>query len=103
RALAALLAELPMEQAEPVIRAFATYFALVNLAEQHHRVRRARAHARAAHTPPQRGSLEAVLRAARAAGIPAERAREAIASLEVTLTLTAHPTQAVRRTILDKL
>jgi len=100
--LARLLAALPIERAEPVIRAFATYFALVNLAEQHHRIRRSRAHARKGDAP-QRGSLAAILATARAAGVPADRAREAIASLEVTLTLTAHPTQAARRTVLDKL
>ena len=100
--MAALLAALPIYRAEPVIRAFATYFSLVNLAEQHHRIRRARAHARRG-DEPQRGSLAAVLATARAAGVPADRAREAIASLEVTLTLTAHPTQAARRTVLDKL
>lgn len=99
--LAALLAALPIERAEPVIRAFSTYFSLVNLAEQHHRIRRARAHAQ--DVEPQRGSVEAILRKARERGVSAERAREALATLEVTLTLTAHPTQAARRTVLEKL
>ncbi len=96
-----LLAEIPIGQAERVIRAFATYFSLANLAEQHHRVRRARAHAR--DPAPQRGSLAAVLQQAREAGVPADRVREVLSTLEVTLTLTAHPTQAARRTLLDKL
>jgi phosphoenolpyruvate carboxylase len=103
RELAQLLSELPIELTEPVIRAFASYFSLVNLAEQHHRIRRARAHALEQHTPPQRGSLAAVLRTAKAAGVPAEKVRDVLAALEVTLTLTAHPTQAARRTVLDKL
>jgi phosphoenolpyruvate carboxylase len=88
-------------QAEPVIRAFSLYFRLVNLAEQNHRIRRARVHASRA--APQRGSLAAVLVAMKAAGVSAERAREAIGSLEVTLTLTAHPSEATRRTLLEKL
>jgi phosphoenolpyruvate carboxylase len=75
----------------------------VNLAEQHHRIRRARAHAVDPASPPQRGSLEATLLALRQAGIPADRAREALRGLEVTLTLTAHPTEAARRTVLEKL
>jgi phosphoenolpyruvate carboxylase len=37
------------------------------------------------------------------AGVPAARAREAIASLEITLTFTAHPSEATRRTLLEKL
>lgn len=98
-----LLARLPTEQAEPVIRAFATYFQLVNLAEQHHRIRRSRYWASQPGAPPQRGSLAAVLRTARDAGVSAADARAAIAALEVTLTVTAHPTQAARRTLLDKL
>jgi len=81
-------------QAEPVIRAFSLYFRLVNLAEQNHRIRRARAHASAA-AEPQRGSIAAVLIAMKQAGVPAERARQAIASLEITLTLTAHPSEVL--------
>jgi phosphoenolpyruvate carboxylase len=103
RALEQAVADLSPAQAEPVIRAFSLYFRLVNLAEQHHRIRRARAHASFALGAPQRGSLAAVLLAAKQAGVPAERAREAILSLEVTLTLTAHPSEATRRTLLEKL
>jgi phosphoenolpyruvate carboxylase len=103
RELVALLAELPLEHATVIIRAFAQYFRLVNLAEQNHRIRRTRAHARDRDGRPQRGSLRAVLESAKDAGVSAEAARAAIAGLEVTLTLTAHPTEAARRTILEKL
>ncbi|MCP3169209.1 phosphoenolpyruvate carboxylase [Myxococcus qinghaiensis] len=101
--LADILKRLPLEQAEPVLRAFSVYFQLVNLAEQHHRIRRARAHAGAESPSPQRGSLEATLLSLKDAGIPASRVREALQKMQVTLTLTAHPTQAVRRTLLEKL
>ncbi len=101
--LAALLQKLPLEQAEPVLRAFSVYFQLVNLAEQHHRIRRARAHARSSKARPQRGSLEATFLSLKEAGIPAERVRETLGKMRITLTLTAHPTQAVRRTLLEKL
>jgi phosphoenolpyruvate carboxylase len=101
--LTALLAELPFESAIVIIRAFATYFRLVNLAEQNHRIRRTRAYARDRSGKPQRGSLRAALESAKEAGVSAEAARAAIANLEVTLTLTAHPTEAARRTILEKL
>jgi len=101
--LTALLSDLPFEHAIVIIRAFATYFRLVNLAEQNHRIRRTRSHARDRDGRSQRGSLRAVLESARDAGVSAEAARAAIAQLEVTLTLTAHPTEAARRTILEKL
>ena len=58
------------EQAEPVIRAFSLYFRLVNLAEQNHRIRRARAHASAKGAPARivrRGSF-----AAKEAGVSRE-------------------------------
>ncbi len=99
--LAALLREMPLGQAEPVLRAFSTYFRLVNLAEQHHRIRRTREHA-ISRQGSQRGSLEAVMQSLRQAGIPASRVRELLMSMRVTLTLTAHPTQAARRTVLEK-
>ncbi|MCE9672658.1 phosphoenolpyruvate carboxylase [Myxococcus stipitatus] len=101
--LAGLLEKLPLGQTEPVLRAFSVYFQLVNLAEQHHRIRRARAHASVESPSPQRGSMEATLLALKDAGVPAARVREALRAMRVTLTLTAHPTQAVRRTLLEKL
>ncbi|MCP3137327.1 phosphoenolpyruvate carboxylase [Pyxidicoccus xibeiensis] len=101
--LAEVLKLLPLERAEPVVRAFSVYFQLVNLAEQHHRIRRARLHASTATARPQRGSLEATMLALKAEGVPAARVREALHAMRVTLTLTAHPTQAVRRTLLEKL
>jgi phosphoenolpyruvate carboxylase len=102
RKLLETITGLTPDQAEPVIRAFSLYFRLVNLAEQNHRIRRARAHA-SSKGPPQRGSLGAVLLAAKQAGVSPERARAAISSLEITLTLTAHPSEATRRTVLEKL
>ena len=101
--LAALLQKLPLEQAEPVLRAFSVYFQLVNLAEQHHRIRRFRAHASDAQAKPQRGSLEAAFQSLKEAGVSKERIREALGAMQITLTLTAHPTQAARRTLLEKL
>ncbi|SEU29365.1 phosphoenolpyruvate carboxylase [Stigmatella erecta] len=101
--LAALLEKLPLDQAELVLRAFSVYFQLANLAEQHHRIRRTRGHASAAEATAQRGSMEAAFRTLKEAGVPAGKVREALGALDVTLTLTAHPTQAARRTLLEKL
>ena len=42
RELSELVAELPLEQQSLVLRAFALYFQLANIAEQHHRLRRRR-------------------------------------------------------------
>ena len=95
------LSALRPEQAEPVVRAFATWFQLVNLAEQHQRLRRTRAQEFSGEVV--RGSVEAALVALRDAGVSAARVREALMRLRITLTLTAHPTQSVRRTVLQRL
>jgi len=95
------LSALRPEQAEQVVRAFATWFQLVNLAEQHQRLRRTRAQEFSGEVV--RGSVEAALVALRDAGVSAARVREALMRLRITLTLTAHPTQSVRRTVLQRL
>ena len=78
-----------------VLRAFGLYFQLANIAEQHHRVRRRRADA---HGGPLRESLAEALAALDAVD-PHELAGRA-ASTSVRLVLTAHPTEATRRTVL---
>jgi phosphoenolpyruvate carboxylase len=55
-ALARELAQMPVESALPVARAFTHFLNLANVAEQHHRIRRRRAHHRDPGSPPQGGS-----------------------------------------------
>src|SRR5207244_9399663 len=82
----------PDEQAK-VLRAFGLYFQLANIAEQHHRLRRRREYARDGEV--QRESLDDAWRRLRDV---AETNRARTTSLE--LVLTAHPTEATRRTTL---
>lgn len=82
-------------------RAFSAYFSLVNLAERVHRIRRRR-EILASAGGRQAGSLAAVAADLAAAGVPLERVREALAGLRLTPVFTAHPTEAIRRTILAK-
>ncbi|MFN7145212.1 MAG: phosphoenolpyruvate carboxylase, partial [Myxococcota bacterium] len=99
--LEALLAGLPPRRAHEVASAFAHFLDLANIAEQHHRIRRRRAW-RAAGGPPQRGSFEESFGRLLAAGVPLERLWESVAGLNIELVLTAHPTQAQRRTLASK-
>ena len=101
---AALLARteaLTLDEACLVVRAFTAYFHLVNIAEETHRLRVL--HEREGRDAPVRESVaEAVAEAARG-GAPAARVRTLLASLAVEPVFTAHPTEARRRTVLDKL
>jgi phosphoenolpyruvate carboxylase len=94
-ALAALLAGLDPARAEVVIRAFSLYFRLVNLAEERDQVRAARRRERASREDPIATAV-ASLRG----GPAADDARELVGRLRITPVLTAHPTEARRRTLL---
>jgi phosphoenolpyruvate carboxylase len=86
--LQAAVEALPLERQTSVLRAFALYFQLANVAEQHHRVRRWREYRREGTAP--RESLDAALAAID--GVVPE--------VSLGLVLTAHPTEATRRTVL---
>ncbi|GGE23414.1 phosphoenolpyruvate carboxylase [Marinithermofilum abyssi] len=97
----ALIRQLTPEMRRDVIRAFALYFQLVNIAEQNHRVRRHREYRRAKEGEPQPHSIESAVRALKAQGLTADQVEELLDQLYLELVITAHPTEAVRRTILD--
>lgn len=84
-----------------VTRAFSQFLNLSNIAEQYHRIRRRRWHQEAGH-PAQPGSLEAVLPALLTAGISKEKLFQTVCDLNIELVLTAHPTEATRRTLIHK-
>jgi phosphoenolpyruvate carboxylase len=100
--LADLLRALPEASALRVARAFAQFLSLANIAEQHHRVRRRRDHARDPLGRAQRGSSLDTLGRLREAGMDAAAIAEAAVSVRIELVLTAHPTEIVRRTLLQK-
>ena len=77
---------------EGVVRAFGLYFQLINLVEARDRVRRAARRARATAGASEGARLRAALRR--------PDAREALARVRVYPVLTAHPTEARRRTVL---
>ncbi|HYR70277.1 MAG TPA: phosphoenolpyruvate carboxylase [Candidatus Acidoferrum sp.] len=97
------VADLPADAARATASAFAVYFDLINLAEEVHRIRALRTRERAQHPAPIGESIgEAVARLA-ARGVTAERMAELLRELRIELVLTAHPTEAKRRTVLSKL
>ena len=98
-ALATCVRALGEERSTAVLRAFGLYFQLANVAEAWHRVRSRRRYEREERIP--RESLaEAFGRLAESGVQPAELARRA-RDVSLELVITAHPTEAARRTVLQ--
>jgi len=93
-ALGAALDGIDPAAAEGLIRAFSLYFLLTNLAEEKERVRRLRRLGRSAPGGIVHGTLAAAMEALGADAGPLA------AALRIDLVLTAHPTEARRRTTL---
>jgi len=99
--LADRLADMPIAAAVPIARAFSHFLTLANIAEQHHRVRRRRDYARDRVHAPQPGSCAEAFARWRRGGLAPDRLAEAVRRLQIELVLTAHPTEVVRRTLLQ--
>ncbi len=91
---------LDLERAGGVARAFTVYFQLVNLAEERHRVRILRGRSRSGALIPE--SLAATVAELRAQ-LGAAQVSVLLGRLEIMPVLTAHPTEARRRAIVDSL
>ncbi|REE81059.1 phosphoenolpyruvate carboxylase type 1 [Paenibacillus taihuensis] len=89
------------ETRHQVIRAFAIYFQLVNIAEQNHRIRRKRDYERSAGETVQPGSIESAIQVLKEKGISVDNVKEIIGDISLELVMTAHPTEATRRAVLD--
>jgi phosphoenolpyruvate carboxylase len=95
------LEELPtldLATATTLARAFTGYFHLANVTEQVHRARALLDTARV-----DGGWLERVMQAIQDAGVEPSTLKEVLARLVVRPVFTAHPTEAARRSTLDKL
>jgi phosphoenolpyruvate carboxylase len=86
---------LDLDRQALVLRAFGIYFQLANIAEQHHRLRRRRQYD---HAP--RESLAEALAQLEREGVPPQEFAAAASRISLGLVLTAHPTEATRRTVL---
>ena len=90
-----ILDGLSLAQATKIIRAFSYFSHLANIAEDQHRIRRSRAHARAG-SPPRPSTMAFALARAQAAGLSRQAIEDFFGSAAVCPVLTAHPTE-VRR------
>ncbi len=89
-------------QAEALVRAFSTYFQVVNIAERVHRIRRRRDYQRAGTKRPQPEGLQDALQQLKAQGVTLEELAQWLPRIDIEPVFTAHPTEAVRRALLEK-
>ncbi len=90
--------EPPMRQ--QVIRAFSIYFHLINIAEQNHRIRRRRQYLLDKEAS-QSFSIENAVSKVKGYQLTNERIQGVLHDLSIELIMTAHPTEATKRTVLE--
>ena len=101
--LAALITGLELADVEVLVRALTRWFQLLNLVEDNERVRRLRSSAAGEAPVPRSGSLRVLVSSLAEAGMTAGELQALLDRLEVRPVVTAHPTEARRRTTIEKL
>ncbi|HET7320934.1 MAG TPA: phosphoenolpyruvate carboxylase, partial [Longimicrobiaceae bacterium] len=100
---AEIVSGLPHDEVVWLLRAFTTFFHLVNQAEQQEIARINRERSRADEEgSPRPDSIDEAFARLKEQGVRLEEVLETLGRLDIQPTLTAHPTEARRRSILDK-
>lgn len=84
-----------------VIRAFSMYFHLINAAEQNHRIRRRRQYQLEDESIVQPASIESAILSLKENNIQEDVIQDTLNTLSLELVITAHPTEATKRSILE--
>ena len=92
----------PPRIARELVRAFSSYFQLVNVAEKVHRIRRRREYFQQDGDRPQPGGVEDALSQLKAADLNLEQVLALLAQLSIEPVLLAHPMESTRRTTLRR-
>ncbi|WP_106477050.1 phosphoenolpyruvate carboxylase [Phytohalomonas tamaricis] len=93
------LGKLPDDDLLPVTRAFNQFLNLANIAEQHYR---GRFHRVEDYRPGSQPELEELITRVQESGVDPSALFETFVNMRVELVLTAHPTEVVRRTLIQK-
>ena len=97
------VSSLETEEARAVAAAFAAYFDLVNRAEENQRIQILRRYEDEKYPEPIRESIGEAIATLKQNGITRVQMEELLNNLFIELVLTAHPTEARRRTVLSKM
>ena len=100
--LAELLLASSIERAETIARSFAHFLNLSNIAEQHHRIRRRRDYQRRKDSVGQPSSFASTFSGLIDRGVDPGELHRVVSDLRIELVLTAHPTEILRRTFLQR-
>jgi phosphoenolpyruvate carboxylase len=95
------IANLKSPMRKQVIRAFSMYFHLINIAEQNHRIRRRRQYHLEDDSVVQPDSIESAILSLKENNIKEDMIQEVLNKLSLELVITAHPTEAAKRSILE--
>jgi phosphoenolpyruvate carboxylase len=98
--LLSLVKNRPPAVARDLVRAFSTWFQVVNLAEKVHRIRRRREYFVKDSVRPQPGGVQDAFARLKVEGLQLPEVLELIGQLRIEPVFTAHPTESTRRTIL---
>lgn len=100
--LASVVGDLSNDLLYAVATAFASYFELVNVAEEVYRINALRERRAREHPSPIKDSIGAAMDALKASGASETEIQHLVNELRIELVLTSHPTQAKRRSLLSK-
>ena len=92
----------PPDVARDLVRAFSSWFQVVNLAEKVHRIRRRREYFVRDSEKPQPGGVQDALAQLKNEGLALDDVLALIGDLRIEPVFTAHPTESTRQTILRK-
>ena len=101
--LAAEVEGLDIDAARAISAAFTTYFDLVNLAEEYQRVKQLRERETKRSPEPLDESVGDAVAALKKEGVTSQQLQSLLDHLFIELVLTAHPTEARRRTVTSKI
>ncbi|HSB02682.1 MAG TPA: phosphoenolpyruvate carboxylase [Anaerolineales bacterium] len=94
---------LDVRSARAVSAAFTTYFDLVNLAEEYQRIQQLRERESRLYPEPLNESVGDAIASLKKEGVTSAQLQALLDQLSIELVLTAHPTEARRRTVVAKI